>query len=89
VVVATLLVADLHSSCLAGGTKWETNPFLTLLAEGVGSQASLVAVKAADFICLGGMYALWRKSRAHLVFTLALSAIGLIYIEVVLNNYSV
>lgn len=87
-LVALLLVADLHSSYLAGSAKWETNPFMTVLAESVGSRAALLGVKAVDFICLFGMYALWRRSKAHVVIALALVTAAFVYVEIVLNNYS-
>jgi hypothetical protein len=87
-LVALLLVADLHSSYLAGSSKWEINPFMTVLAEHFGRQSALLAIKAADFLCLFGMYALWRRSRAHVVIALALSSSAFVYVEIVLNNYS-
>ena len=87
-LVALLLIADLHSSYLAGGGQWETNPFMTVLAERVGPRAALVAIKTVDFMCLAGMYALWRRSRAHIVIAVALSTAALVYVDIVLNNYS-
>ena len=88
VLVAVLLIADLHSSYLAGSALWETNPFMTVLAERVGARAALVGIKAADFMCLAGMYALWRRSRSHVVIAIALAAAAFVYVDIVLNNYS-
>ena len=87
-LVALLLIADLHSSYLAGSALWETNPFMTVLAERVGPRAALVSIKAVDFMCLAGMYALWRRSRGHVVIAVALSTAAFVYVDIVLNNYS-
>jgi type IV secretory pathway VirB2 component (pilin) len=87
-VVALLLIADWHSSYLASSAQWETNPFMTVLAEHVGPRAALVGIKAVDFMCLAGMYALWRRSRAHVVIAVALSTAAFVYVDIVLNNYS-
>ena len=87
-LMALLLIADLHSSYLAGSALWETNPFMTVLAERVGLRAALLGVKATDFMCLAGMYALWRRSRAHVVIAVALSTAAFVYVDIVLNNYS-
>ena len=87
-LVALLLAADLHSSYLAGSAQWETNPFMTVLAERLGPRAALVAIKVVDIMCLAGMYALWRRSRAHVVIAVALSTAAFVYVDIVLNNYS-
>ena len=87
-VLALLLIADLHSSFLAGSALWETNPFMTVLAQRVGPRVALVAIKAADFMCLAGMYALWRRSRAHVVIAIALATAAFVYVDIVLTNYS-
>jgi type IV secretory pathway VirB2 component (pilin) len=88
-LVGLLLVADLHSSYLAGSAKWETNPLMTVLAENVGARAALLGVKAVDFMCLAGMYAMWRRSRAHVVISAALATAAFVYVDIVLNNYSI
>ena len=87
-LVGLLLIADLHSSYLAGSARWETNPFMTVLAERFGPHAALFAIKAVDFMCLAGMYALWQRSRAHVVIALALSTAAFVYVDIVVNNYS-
>ena len=87
-LVALLLIADLHSSYLASNAQWETNPFMTVLAERTGSRAALVAIKSLDFMCLAGVYVLWRRSRAHIVIAVALSTTAFVYVDIVLNNYS-
>jgi len=87
-VIALLLIADLHSSYLASSAQWETNPFMTVLAERLGPRTALVGIKAMDFMCLAGMYALWRRSRAHVVIAVALSTAAFVYVDIVLNNYS-
>ena len=47
-----------------------------------------VAIKWLDLSCLAGIYALWRRSRAHIAIAVALSTTAFVYVDIVLNNYS-
>jgi len=85
--VAALVAADLHSSLLSINGKWETNPFITVLAAHIGVRAALVAVKVTDLILLASLYALWRRWKANAVFTLVLSITAIEYLPIVLENY--
>lgn len=87
ICVATLLFADLHSSYVSPSSKWETNPLINVLAERFGMHSALAGVKAADLLCIGVLFALWRRSRAHLTIGFVLSIIASQYLPVVFDNY--
>ena len=55
VIVAVLLLADLHSSYVAAHSQWEMNPFLEALAEHVGTRAALVSAEVVDLAMLAGL----------------------------------
>lgn len=86
-LVALLVIADLHSSLRAAPSQWEVNPFLAALAEDIGMRAALLFAKAADLLMLAGLYAMWRRSRAHVAVTLVLVIATFEYAQIVLNNY--
>lgn len=85
--VAALQVVDFHSSLQASPGQWEANPFLAALAEHMGTRAALVCAKAADLLMLAGLYAMWRRSKAHVAVTLVLVIVAFEYVQIVLNNY--
>ena len=83
-----LIAADLHSSYFAEDGTWEVNPVMTATAEHLGVRAALIVLKAVDLACLLGMYGLWRHCRCHLPVASVLLGIGVVYGDVVLNNYA-
>jgi len=87
VLVAVLLLADLHSSYQAARGQWEMNPFLAALAEHIGTRAALVSAKVVDLAMLAGLYALWMRSKAHVAVTLVLVIAAFEYAQIVVNNY--
>lgn len=86
-LVALLLVADLHSSFRAVPAQWEVNPLLAAVAEHVGTRTALLCAKVADLAMLAGLYALWRRSKAHVAVTLVLVIAAFEYAQIVVNNY--
>ena len=86
-LVALLLLADLHSSYVAAHGQWETNPVLSALAEHIGAHPALLCAKVADLAMLGGLYVLWRRSKAHAAITVVLSISAFEYAQIVMNNY--
>jgi hypothetical protein len=86
-LVALLVIADLHSSLRADPSQWEVNPFLAAFAEQVGMRAALLCAKFADLLMLAGLYAMWRRSKAHVAVTLVLVIAVFEYAQIVLNNY--
>jgi len=86
-VVALVLIADLHSSFMAGPSKWESNPVVAAVAEHVGLPAALAMTKLFDAVSLRLLYAIWCRTGAHVATATVLGIVALHYLPIVLENY--
>ena len=86
--VALLLIADLHSSLVAGPSKWEANPVVAAIAENVGLPVALATTKLFGALLLRALYAIWRCTAAHAATATVLGIVALHYLPVVLDNYA-
>jgi hypothetical protein len=87
-LVALLLIADLHSSFVAGPAKWESNPFVAAIADELGLPAALALTKLFGAVLLRALYAIWSRTAAHVATATVLGIVALQYLPVVLANYA-
>lgn len=87
-LVALLLIADLHSSAAAVPVKWESNPVVAALEEIVGLPGTLAITKLVDGLSLRLLYAIWKRTGAHAATATVLGTVALHYFPIVFDNYA-
>jgi hypothetical protein len=84
-----LQVLDLHSTLRAAGAgRSETNPMILWMTSHVGFTAAVTACKAAALAIIGSYYAAVSNFNRMRWPAITLIPVCVIYLAVVLNNYS-
>lgn len=88
-VLAVLQILDLHSSLHAAASgRTESNPLIRWTMSQIGFVPALVVFKLVALVCVGAYYMASRKLRWGWRSSRLLLVISLVYLAIVLNNYS-